>query len=192
MTQTFANLERLCASKNVCCERRGRAIHITIPSGAVSAECATVAEAFDTMTGDSTFSDLPNIAAESYRYLFFDRNRCIGQVDAETLTNALELKDWGDFGTKAQPVIRNELFNMAVVNVGNSTIGVTWTKIPTPPEKLNLEDLDPGGAHIIVDLHGGRVTVYHASNREVLVQSRPVARGFLDKQLWPLLKGGTQ
>lgn len=64
MTQTFANLERLCASKNVCCERRGRAIHLTIPSG--------------------------------------------------------------------------------------------------------------------------------ASNREVLVQSRPVARGFLDKQLWPLLKGGTQ
>lgn len=58
-TNTYDHLENLAAAKGIVCERRGRKIELTIPSGAVTAECDSVAEALDTMRGDPTFSDLP-------------------------------------------------------------------------------------------------------------------------------------
>lgn len=56
--KNFANLQTACAAKRVVCERRGRKIEMTTPCGGTAAECETVAEAWDTLINDPTFSGL--------------------------------------------------------------------------------------------------------------------------------------
>lgn len=58
-TNTYEHLEGLARAKGVNCERRGKKIELTTPGGGTTAECATVAEALDTMRNDETFSKLP-------------------------------------------------------------------------------------------------------------------------------------
>jgi hypothetical protein len=59
-TNTFEHHESLARSKGIVCERRSaRKIELTTPCGGTTAECATVAEALDTLRTDPTFSDLP-------------------------------------------------------------------------------------------------------------------------------------
>lgn len=56
---SFASLERLCAGKRIVCERRGKKIELTTPDGSVTAECESLAEAWDTYRNDHAFCNLP-------------------------------------------------------------------------------------------------------------------------------------
>lgn len=56
---SFASLEALCSGKRIACERRGKKIELTTPDGGTTAECASLAEAWDTYRNDGAFCHLP-------------------------------------------------------------------------------------------------------------------------------------
>lgn len=59
MRITFDRLQSLCACRGIVCERTRGKIELTTPNGGTTAECDTVAEAYDTLNSDTTFSTLP-------------------------------------------------------------------------------------------------------------------------------------
>lgn len=95
-TNTFEHLQGLCAGKGIVCERRGKKINMTTPDGGTTAECESLAEAFDTLRGDPTFSDLPIklgkapvVPMEVYVYEFRGQASVVKTVEAECLDEAI-------------------------------------------------------------------------------------------------------
>lgn len=58
---SFNHLQALCAGKGIVCERnRSKTrIELTTPDGGTTAECESIAEAWDTYKGDPAFANLP-------------------------------------------------------------------------------------------------------------------------------------
>lgn len=102
---TFTHLENLCRAKRIVCERYGKRIELTTPDGSVKAECATVAEALDTVQNDSTFFSLPTIASKP------------AAEKVETYTYTVR-----DGGMK----IRMAFHGVAILADNNWQYGVTW------------------------------------------------------------------
>lgn len=101
-TNTFENLEKLCRGKKIVCERRGKKIELTTPCGGTTAECDSLAEAFDTYHTDPAFDKLPMhvfgprhappvVAPELYEYTFRNEGRICYTCTARSLTEACEM-----------------------------------------------------------------------------------------------------
>lgn len=140
-TDTFEHLQGLCAGKGIVCERRGKKIDMTTPNGGTTAECDSVAEAFDTLRGDPTFSELPLrlgkpaaiVASEVYVYSFWSQAERIKQVEAECLDEAVcrfgdgyEIESW----FKGMATIKNK-------NIG-LFFGVTWKEKKPELESVKI------------------------------------------------------
>jgi hypothetical protein len=123
-TDTFEHLQRLCAGKGIVCERRGKKIELTTPSGGTTAECESVAEAFDTLRGDPTFSELPIKLAKApkadvYVYKFETQAETIKTIEAESLNDAVT-----EFGDVYE--IESWFKTCAVIKGRGMYFGVTW------------------------------------------------------------------
>lgn len=55
----FQNLVNHCEARGIVCERVKKHIELTTPCGGTTAEVTTILDAWDTVTQDSTFCDLP-------------------------------------------------------------------------------------------------------------------------------------
>lgn len=125
---TFEHLQGLCAGKGIVCERRGKKIDMTTPDGGTTAECESVAEAFDTLRGDPTFADLPIKLAKApavpmdvYVYEFRGQASVVKTVEAECLDEAV-----ARFGDGYE--IESWFSGMATIKNKNLGLffGVTW------------------------------------------------------------------
>lgn len=124
---TYTRLESLCAGKGIVCERIGKRIVLTTPDGSVMVNCENLAEAFDTVRNDPTFSKLPiklakPAPAEIYEYEFRDTKTIRAVIKAETLNQACDAK------RQSKPFRTVYQFAyMAVVEYSDGeTWGVTW------------------------------------------------------------------
>lgn len=123
-TDTFEHLQGLCASKGIVCERRGKKIEMTTPNGGTTAECESVAEAFDTLRGDPTFSELPIKLGKApqpdvYVYKFETQAKTVMTIEAESLDEAVT-KFGDDYKIEAW------FKTCAVIKGRGMYFGVTW------------------------------------------------------------------
>jgi hypothetical protein len=138
-TNTFAHLEALASSKRIVCERTGKRITLTTPDGGTTAECDSVAEALDTLTGDPTFAALPIVLAkpaaparpaELYEYRLSNHTgETLQECTAECLNEAAAcfgLTIDRSFSTGANAAVLRDMR-------GHSYL-VTWRKVQSETE----------------------------------------------------------
>lgn len=125
-TDTFEHLQGLCAGKGIICERRGKKIEMTTSDGGTTAECESVAEAFQELRSDPTFADLPIKLAkapvlpkEVYVYTFETQAETVKVIEAESLDEAVCI--FGDIYE-----IESWFKSCAVIKGRGMFFGVTW------------------------------------------------------------------
>lgn len=136
-TGSFEHLEQYCTARGIVCQRVGRTIELTTPDGGTTAEEPTLAEAWSTVQGDTTFSTLPvrpkpapqpvRQGPELYRYSFYMANgpRASADMTASTLDEAAEKAGFTDFKRR----IAFKGFGVLIHNPSGATIGVKWEPV---------------------------------------------------------------